>query len=77
MACSLLNYSAGQTEIAGDPAAGRLGNVQPICRRSSNMKKHALLFSASLLASALIVPLSSSLVFAHAASDTPIPDTRA
>jgi hyperosmotically inducible protein len=33
------------------------------------MKKHALLFSASLLASALIVPISSSLVFAQAAPD--------
>src|ERR1700719_640799 len=47
------------------------------CRRSSNMKKHALLFSASLLASALIVPISSSLVFAQAASDKAAPDNSA
>ena|ERR1700676_1679496 len=33
------------------------------------MKKHAMLFSASLLASALIVPLGSSLAFAQNAPD--------
>jgi len=41
------------------------------------MKKHALLFSASILASVLIVPISSSLVFAQAASDKAAPDNSA
>ena len=41
------------------------------------MKKHALLFSASLLASALIVPLGSSVNLAQAASDKAAPDNTA
>ena len=41
------------------------------------MKKHALLFSASLFASALIVPLGSSLACAQAASDKAAVDNSA
>ena len=41
------------------------------------MKKHTLLFSASLLASTMIVPISSSLVFAQAVSDKAAPDNSA
>ncbi len=41
------------------------------------MKKHALLFSASLLASVLIAPLGSSLALAQAASDKAAADNTA
>jgi len=41
------------------------------------MKKHALLFSASLLASALIVLLTSGFAFAQAASDKAVADNSA
>src|SRR5712675_1424555 len=60
------------------PSAGyeMLSSIQPV-RRSANMKKHALLFSASLFASALIVPLGSSLAFAQAASDSAAVDNTA
>jgi len=41
------------------------------------MKKHAMLFSASLLAGALIVPLGSSLAFAQTAPDKAAADNSA
>ena len=75
-----LNSRINESEIVGDRAAISsemfFSEVfKP--RRSSNMKKHALLFSASLLASTLIVPLGSSLAFAQAASDRAAADNTA